>query len=158
MWWEDSLLLQSTGTGAKWFSDPMGLVWSSLTLNTRFSFQAGHPNLAIVLHSTTPHSNADFDTAAVWHFEDALRVTKATEHHAVSLTLWIPVHDGQSSLTPHSACRTSPCWLQKAAGRINIDATKKWGQTSKCETAGYFRLIVQIPSWWLSLLSHRGLF
>lgn len=35
--------------------------------------------------------------------------------HAVSLTFWIPVHEGQSSRRPRSACRTSPCWPQTTA-------------------------------------------
>lgn len=36
-------------------------------------------------------------------------------YDVASLTFWIPVHDGQSSLTPRSACRTSLCWPQTAA-------------------------------------------
>lgn len=58
--------------------------------------------------------------------------------HAVSLTFWIPVHDGQSSLTPRSACRTSPCLPQTAAmtktrpARENSRTKRESGWTFLC--------------------------
>lgn len=45
----------------------------------------------------------------------------AAERH-VALTFRIPVHDGQSSPTPRSSCRTSLCWPQTTARNSELGA------------------------------------
>lgn len=56
---------------------------------------------------------------------------------AVSLTFWIPVHDGRSSLRPRSACRTSPCSLQTAAKTKTTDSYNNHCPFGLYDTRGF---------------------